>query len=229
MNQVFQNLARFRVKGKPVYGLVQNNFVAAAQGKNEELLNKALKGKRDVILTPLGVPSRMNLGQILELHLGLAANTLGYQAVVPPFAGATADEIQEELVSAGFDTLVAAGYQPEVAYFECLHEMKLIVDLMYEGGMSWMRHSISDTAEYGDYTRGPRVVDDHARTEMQRILGEIQDGTFAKEWIGEAGKGFPRFRELRAAARSSRLEEVGKRLRGMMPWLESERKVAPDA
>ena len=133
------------------------------------------------------------------------------------------------LVSAGFDTLVAAGYQPEVAYFECLHEMKLIVDLMYEGGMSWMRHSISDTAEYGDYTRGPRVVDDHARTEMQRILGEIQDGTFAKEWIGEAGKGFPRFRELRAAARSSKLEEVGKRLRGMMPWLESDRKVAPDA
>ncbi|MFM8943992.1 MAG: ketol-acid reductoisomerase [Actinomycetota bacterium] len=133
------------------------------------------------------------------------------------------------LVSAGFDTLVAAGYQPEVAYFECLHEMKLIVDLMYEGGMSWMRHSISDTAEYGDYTRGPRVVDDHARAEVARILGEIQDGTFAREWIGEAGEGFPRFREMRTAARSSKLEEVGRRLRGMMPWLESERKVAPDA
>ncbi|MFM7719484.1 MAG: ketol-acid reductoisomerase [Actinomycetota bacterium] len=133
------------------------------------------------------------------------------------------------LVQAGFETLVAAGYQPEVAYFECLHELKLIVDLMYEGGMSWMRHSISDTAEYGDYTRGPRVVDDRARAEMRRILGEIQDGTFAREWIGEAGEGFPRFRELRRAARSSRLEEVGRELRGMMPWLESEKKVAPDA
>ncbi|MFM8999839.1 MAG: ketol-acid reductoisomerase [Actinomycetota bacterium] len=133
------------------------------------------------------------------------------------------------LVSAGFDTLVEAGYQPEIAYFECLHEMKLIVDLMYEGGMSWMRHSISDTAEYGDYSRGPRVVDDRTREEMRRILGEIRDGSFAEEWIGEAERGFPRFRDLRKAARGSKLEEVGKGLRAMMPWLESEKKVAPDA
>lgn len=133
------------------------------------------------------------------------------------------------LVSAGFDTLVEAGYQPEIAYFECLHEMKLIVDLMYEGGMSWMRHSISDTAEYGDYSRGPRVIDDRTREEMRRILGEIRDGSFAKEWIAEADGGFSRFRDMRRSARGSRLEEVGKGLRAMMPWLESEKKVAPDA
>jgi ketol-acid reductoisomerase len=114
------------------------------------------------------------------------------------------------LIEDGFDTLVEAGYQPEIAYFECLHEMKLIVDLLYEGGMSWMRYSISDTAEYGDYTRGPRVVDDHVRENMQQVLGEIQSGAFAKEWIGEAEAGFPTFKRLRSAARSTRLEEVGR-------------------
>jgi ketol-acid reductoisomerase len=134
-----------------------------------------------------------------------------------------------ELVGSGFDTLVAAGYQPEIAYFECLHELKLIVDLMYEGGMSWMRYSISDTAEYGDYTRGPRVIDDDVRAEMRRILDEIQSGQFAKEWITEAENGFPNFRRLRAEATTSRLEEVGRELRRMMPWLESEKKVVPDA
>ncbi len=131
------------------------------------------------------------------------------------------------LVRSGFETLVAAGYQPEVAYFECLHELKLIVDLMYEGGMSWMRYSISDTAEYGDYTRGPRIVDDRTREEMRRILDEIQGGQFAKEWIAEAEAGFPEFRRLRSQARTSRLEEVGRGLRRMMPWLGSEQKVVP--
>jgi ketol-acid reductoisomerase len=131
------------------------------------------------------------------------------------------------LVKSGFDTLVAAGYQPEIAYFECLHELKLIVDLMYEGGMSWMRYSISDTAEYGDYTRGPRVVDDRTREEMRRILDEIQGGQFAKEWIAEAEAGFPEFERLRGQARTSRLEDVGRGLRRMMPWLESEKKVVP--
>jgi ketol-acid reductoisomerase len=129
------------------------------------------------------------------------------------------------LVESGFETLVAAGYQPEIAYFECLHELKLIVDLMYEGGMSWMRYSISDTAEYGDYTRGPRVVDDRTREEMRRILDEIQSGQFAKEWIAEAEAGFPEFGRLRSRARTSRLEEVGRGLRQMMPWLESDEKV----
>jgi ketol-acid reductoisomerase len=132
------------------------------------------------------------------------------------------------LVKSSFDTLVAAGYQPEIAYFECLHELKLIVDLMYEGGMSWMRYSISDTAEYGDYTRGPRVVNDETREEMRRILDEIQSGQFAKEWIAEADGGFPTFLRLRKEARTSQLEDVGKGLRGMMPWLESETKVVPD-
>ena len=133
------------------------------------------------------------------------------------------------LVQSGFDTLVAAGYQPEIAYFECLHELKLIVDLMYEGGLSWMRYSISDTAEYGDYTRGPRVIDDETRAEMRRILDEIQSGQFAKEWIAEADNGFPNFRRLRTEARASQLEDVGRGLRRMMPWLKSEEKVMPDA
>jgi ketol-acid reductoisomerase len=132
------------------------------------------------------------------------------------------------LVQAGFETLVEAGYQPEIAYFECLHELKLIVDLMYEGGMNWMRYSISDTAEYGDYTRGPRVVDDRTRAEMRRILDEIQSGQFAKEWISEAEAGFPNFLALRREERSSQLERVGSELRSMMPWLESGKKVVPE-
>jgi len=131
------------------------------------------------------------------------------------------------LVQAGFETLVAAGYQPESAYFECLHELKLIVDMMYEGGLSWMRYSISDTAEYGDYTRGPRVISQEVRAEMRRILDEIQDGTFAKEWISEAEGGFANFLRLRSEARTSQLEDVGRGLRQMMPWLESETKVVP--
>ncbi|HYG70848.1 MAG TPA: ketol-acid reductoisomerase [Actinomycetota bacterium] len=131
------------------------------------------------------------------------------------------------LVRSAFDTLVAAGYQPEIAYFECLHELKLIVDLIYEGGLSWMRHSISDTAEYGDYSRGPRIVNDETERELRRILDEIQSGAFAREWIGEAEAGFPNFLRMRQEARTSQLEEVGRGLRSMMPWLESERKVPP--
>jgi ketol-acid reductoisomerase len=131
------------------------------------------------------------------------------------------------LVRQAFETLVAAGYQPEIAYFECLHELKLIVDLVYEGGLSWMRHSISDTAEYGDYTRGPRIVNEETKQELRRILDEIQGGAFAKEWIGEAEAGFPNFLRMRQEARTSQLEDVGRELRRMMPWLESERKVPP--
>jgi ketol-acid reductoisomerase len=131
------------------------------------------------------------------------------------------------LIKNGFDTLVAAGYQPEIAYFECLHEVKLIVDLIYEGGLSWMRYSVSDTAEYGDYVSGPRVVDQHAREQMEGVLKDIQDGTFAKRWIAEADGGFQEFLRLRGEARTSQLEAVGRDLRQMMPWLESEQKVAP--
>ena len=132
-----------------------------------------------------------------------------------------------ELVRNGFETLVAAGYQPEIAYFECPHELKLIIDLIYEGGLSWMRHSVSTTAEWGDYVSGPRVVDEHARAQMEQVLSEIQDGTFARNWIAEADAGFPEYRRLRDEARSSQLESVGRELRQMMPWLESERKVPP--
>ncbi len=123
------------------------------------------------------------------------------------------------LVTAGFETLVAAGYQPESAYFECLHELKLIVDLMYEQGMSGMRFSISDTAEYGDLTRGPRVVGDAVRAEMRHILDEIQDGSFAEEWIAENKAGRSRFNELRQKGREHQIERVGAELREMMPFI----------
>jgi ketol-acid reductoisomerase len=122
------------------------------------------------------------------------------------------------LVKAGFETLTAAGYRPEMAYFECLHELKLIVDLMYRGGMQFMRHSISDTAEYGDYTRGPRLITAETRTEMRRILDEIQDGRFAREWLAENRAGRPAFESLRQADRGHEIERVGKTLRSMMPW-----------
>ncbi len=123
------------------------------------------------------------------------------------------------LIMAGYETLVAAGYQPESAYFECLHEVKLIVDLMYENGISGMRFSISDTAEYGDLTRGPRVISDAVKAEMKQILTEIQDGSFAKEWIAENRAGRPNFNRLRAAGREHPIEKVGEQLRAMMPFI----------
>jgi len=123
------------------------------------------------------------------------------------------------LVKAGFDTLVEAGYQPEIAYFECFHELKLIVDLMYKGGLGYMRYSVSDTAEYGDYTRGPRVIDDVVRDEMAQILAEIQDGSFAKEWILENQAGRPVYNALKRLEKEHLIEEVGAELREMMPWL----------
>ncbi len=123
------------------------------------------------------------------------------------------------LVKAGFETLVEAGYQPEIAYFECFHELKLIVDLMYQGGLGYMRYSVSDTAEYGDYTRGPRVIDDMVKDEMAQILAEIQDGTFAKEWILENQAGRPVYNALKRMDEEHLIEEVGKELRTMMPWL----------
>jgi ketol-acid reductoisomerase len=133
-----------------------------------------------------------------------------------------------ELVKSGFETLVEAGYQPEIAYFECLHELKLIIDLIYEGGLSWMRHSVSDTAEWGDYQSGPRVIDEGVRQRMRQVLAEVRSGAFAKEWIGEADAGFPHFLALRREEHSSQLERVGRELRRMMPWLESEQKVVPE-
>ena len=124
-----------------------------------------------------------------------------------------------ELVRSGFDTLVEAGYQPEIAYFECLHELKLIVDLMYEGGISWMRYSISDTAEYGDLTRGKRIITEETRAEMKRILEEIQNGSFAQEWLLENQVGRPVFNAMQKREEEHLIEVVGKKLRAMMPWL----------
>ena len=124
------------------------------------------------------------------------------------------------LVNSGFQTLVGAGYQPEVAYFECLHEVKLIVDLMYEKGIAGMRYSISNTAEYGDYSRGPRVVDARAKEEMQRILAEIQSGEFAREWIAEDDAGRPNFTKWREQGAAHPIEETGKKLRSMMSWVD---------
>ena len=124
-----------------------------------------------------------------------------------------------ELVKASFDTLVGAGYQPEIAYFECLHELKLIVDLFYQGGISFMRYSVSDTAEYGDYSRGKRIITEETRETMQEILAEVQSGEFAREWILENQAGRPVFNALRRAEKEHPIEEVGAKLRAMMPWL----------
>jgi ketol-acid reductoisomerase len=124
------------------------------------------------------------------------------------------------LVQTGFEVLTEAGYAPEVAYFECLHELKLIVDLMYEGGIARMRYSVSDTAEYGDYSRGPRVIDERVKDEMRRILGEIRSGEFAREWIAEDDAGRPNFNKWREQAAAHPIEETGRKLRGMMSWVD---------
>ncbi len=126
-----------------------------------------------------------------------------------------------ELVKAAFETLVDAGYQPELAYFECLHELKLIVDLFYQGGINYMRYSVSNTAEYGDYTRGPRIVTDETRAEMKKILHEIQSGQFAREWILENKAGAPAFKATRRRERDHQIEQVGRKLRKLMTWIDS--------
>jgi ketol-acid reductoisomerase len=136
----------------------------------------------------------------------------GEQAVL--CGGATA------LVQAGFEVLTEAGYAPEVAYFECLHELKLIVDLMYEGGIARMRYSVSDTAEYGDYSRGPRIIDERVKAEMRKILGEIQSGEFAREWIAEDDAGRPNYRKWQEQGEHHPIEETGRKLRGMMSWVD---------
>src|ERR1700732_3238750 len=130
-----------------------------------------------------------------------------------------------ELIRAGFETLVAAGYAPEIAYFECLHELKLIVDLIQEGGLSYMRYSVSDTAEYGDYTRGPRVVNDQTRAEMKKILQEVQSGEFAREWMEENKTGRKKFLAMREAAKDHPIEKIGRELREMMTFLKKKKEV----
>ena len=126
-----------------------------------------------------------------------------------------------ELIKAGFDTLVEAGYQPEMAYFECMHELKLIVDLFYQGGLNYMRYSVSNTAEYGDYSRGPRIITDETKAEMRRILEEIQTGQFAKEWILENKANAPGFKAMRRLEREHSIEEIGRQLRRLMSWIDA--------
>ena len=126
-----------------------------------------------------------------------------------------------ELVRAGFDTLVAAGYQPEIAYFECLHELKLIVDLFYQGGINYMRYSVSDTAEYGDYVVGKRIINENTRAEMRKVLSEVQDGTFAKNWILENMAGRPQFNMTKKMQSEHHIEKVGSELRKMMKWIDA--------
>jgi ketol-acid reductoisomerase len=132
------------------------------------------------------------------------------------------------LVKAGFETLTKAGYQPEVAYFECMHELKLIVDLMYRGGLNYMRYSVSDTAEYGDYTAGPRVITEQTKQELEKMLAEIKDGSFARKWIAENENGRPWFRQTRSAEQDQPIEQVGEKLRALMPFLNPV-KIRPDA
>ncbi len=172
-----------------------------ASGKAKEL---ALAYAKGIGSTKAGV---------LETTFGEETETdlFGEQAVL--CGGAT------ELVKAGFDTLVEAGYQPEIAYFECLHELKLIVDLMYEGGIGWMRYSVSDTAQYGDMTVGKRIINQETRKEMKKVLAEIQDGTFAKAWLLENQANRPAFNAMTRNGENHLIEKVGEKLRGMMSWL----------
>ena len=191
---------------------------------------------REVFVEGQGVPSLIAIHQ--DASGNALANALAYGAGIGSMrAGIVETTFKEEtetdlfgeqtvlcggvtnLITNAFEVLVEAGYQPEIAYFEVMHELKLIVDLLYEGGMKYMRYSVSDTAEYGDYSRGPRVVDEHARAAMKQVLSEIQDGTFAKEWIAENHEGQPRFKAMRESAANHEIEEVGAQLRGMMTFL----------
>jgi ketol-acid reductoisomerase len=188
-------------------------LVAVHQDASGNALEDALAYARGIGCTRAGV-LKTTFSEETETDL------FGEQAVL--CGGAS------ELVKAGFETLVEAGYQPEIAYFECLHELKLIVDLMYQGGLNYMRYSVSDTAEYGDYVAGPRVINDESRAEMRRLLEEVQNGKFAREWIEENEKGRPNFDRKRAAEGEHPLEQVGRKLRRMMPFV-NPKEVVPGA
>jgi len=174
---------------------------------------------------------KMQQEKLLKKHLAYAKGIGGTRAGVieTTFKEETETDLFGEqvvlcggisaLIKAGFETLVEAGYQPEIAYFECLHELKLIVDLIYEGGLTFMRYSISDTAEYGDLTRGPRIINEQVRAEMKKILKEIQTGEFAREWILENQAGRPVLNALRKKEQEHPIEDIGKKLRAMMPWI----------
>ncbi len=189
--------------GKGVPGLV-----AVAQDASGGALDLALSYAKGIGCTRAGV-IETNFKDETETDL------FGEQAVL---CGGS-----EALIKAGFETLVEGGYPPELAYFEVLHELKLIVDLYYEGGLEYMNYSISDTAEYGNYSRGPRLITETVKAEMKKILGEIQSGEFAREWIDECENGMPNMTKMRAASKTHPIETVGKKLRKMMSWLKREK------
>jgi ketol-acid reductoisomerase len=197
---------------------------------------------RELFTEGVGVPALVAVhqnasGQALEraLAYALALGCLKAGVIDTNFREETESDLfgeqavlcggASELIRAGFQTLVDAGYAPEIAYFECLHELKLIVDLIQEGGLSYMRYSVSDTAEYGDYTRGPRIVNDQTRAEMKKILGEIQSGEFARQWIEENKTGRKKFLAMRQAAQNDQIETVGRELREMMTFLKKKKEV----
>src|ERR1041384_7538839 len=195
---------------------------------------------RELYTEGVGVPALVAVhqnatGQALEraLAYALALGSLKAGVIETNFREETESDLfgeqsvlcggTSELIRAGFETLVNAGYAPEIAYFECLHELKLIVDLIQEGGLSYMRYSVSDTAEYGDYTRGPRIVNDQTRAEMKKILAEIQAGDFARQWMDENRTGRKNFLAMREAAQTDQIETVGAGLRKMMPFLKKKK------
>ncbi|MDR1913073.1 MAG: ketol-acid reductoisomerase [Clostridiales bacterium] len=205
-----------------------NVFMIAPKGPGHTVRSQYLEGK--------GVPCLVAVhqdptGDALDIALAYAAGIGGARAgiLATTFKEETETDLfgeqcvlcggVSELMKAGFETLVEAGYQPESAYFECLHEMKLIVDMVNQGGLSYMRYSISDTAEYGDYSIGKRIITDQTRADMKKVLNEIQDGTFAKNWILENQAGRPNFNACRRIETDSRIETVGRELRKMMSWL----------
>jgi len=205
-----------------------STILVAPKGPGHLLRSEFVKGG--------GVPCLIGLGEgcadnALAVGLAYAKGIGGTRAGViqTSFAEETETDLfgeqvvlcggVSELIKASFETLVEAGYQPEMAYFECCHELKLIVDLIYQGGLNYMRYSISNTAEYGDYTRGPRIITQETRAEMKRILEEIRSGQFAKEWILENKANAPAFKAMRKRERSHEVEEVGRRLRKLMSWI----------
>jgi ketol-acid reductoisomerase len=216
--------------------------IAAPEGVDVSMVAPKAPGHRvrELYTEGVGVPALVAVhqnatGQALEraLAYALALGCLKAGVIETNFREETESDLfgeqavlcggASELIRAGFETLVEAGYAPEIAYFECLHELKLIVDLIQEGGLSYMRYSVSDTAEYGDYTRGPRVVNEQTRAEMKKILSEIQSGEFARQWIGENKAGRHKFLAMREAARNQPIETVGRGLREMMTFLKKKK------
>src|SRR5450631_686504 len=239
-------IAPYMTKGKTLmfaHGFnIHFGFIRAPADVDVSMIAPKAPGHRvrEVFTEGSGVPALVAIqqdasGKALENALAYAAGIGSLRAGVieTTFREETESDLfgeqavlcggASELIRAGFETLVEAGYAPEIAYFECLHELKLIVDLIYEGGLSYMRFSVSDTAEYGDYSRGPRIITDETRAEMRKILSEIQSGQFAREWIAENKTGRHKFDAMRAKGANTSVEAVGKELRDMMPFLKKKK------